>query len=43
MSKGKIKQIIGSVLDIEFESGHLPEILTHLKFSPLPEERRKKS
>ncbi|EQA38535.1 ATP synthase F1, beta subunit [Leptospira inadai serovar Lyme str. 10] len=31
MSKGKIKQIIGSVLDIEFESGHLPEIFNALE------------
>ncbi|MCW7461765.1 F0F1 ATP synthase subunit beta [Leptospira limi] len=26
MNKGKIKQIIGSVLDISFDSGHMPEI-----------------
>ena len=26
MNKGKITQIIGAVLDIRFEAGHLPEI-----------------
>jgi F-type H+-transporting ATPase subunit beta len=28
---GKIKQIIGSVLDITFENGHLPEIFNALE------------
>ncbi|EMN48391.1 ATP synthase F1, beta subunit [Leptospira interrogans str. L1207] len=31
MNKGKIKQIIGSVLDIEFENGELPEIYNALE------------
>lgn len=31
MNKGKIKQIIGSVLDIEFERGDLPEIYNALE------------
>ena len=26
MNKGKITQIIGAVLDVRFEAGHLPEI-----------------
>jgi len=31
MNKGKIKQIIGSVLDISFENGNLPEIYNALQ------------
>ncbi|MCZ8343516.1 MAG: F0F1 ATP synthase subunit beta [Leptospira sp.] len=31
MNKGKIKQIIGSVLDISFESGNMPEIYNALE------------
>ncbi|PJZ68696.1 F0F1 ATP synthase subunit beta [Leptospira perolatii] len=31
MNKGKIKQIIGSVLDIEFDIGNLPEIFNALE------------
>ncbi len=31
MNVGKIKQIIGSVLDISFENGHLPEIFNALE------------
>ncbi|MCA9615345.1 MAG: F0F1 ATP synthase subunit beta, partial [Myxococcales bacterium] len=31
MSQGKIVQVMGPVVDVEFESGDLPEILTALK------------
>jgi len=31
MEKGKIKQVIGSVLDVSFDSGHLPEIYNALE------------
>jgi F-type H+-transporting ATPase subunit beta len=31
MNKGKISQIIGPVLDIEFEKGELPEIYNAIK------------
>ena len=30
-NKGKIKQIIGPIIDVEFESGKLPAILNALK------------
>ena len=33
MNKGKISQVIGPVVDVEFEEGKLPEILTALKIS----------
>jgi F-type H+-transporting ATPase subunit beta len=33
MNTGKIKQIIGSVLDISFENGHLPEIYNSVTIS----------
>jgi F-type H+/Na+-transporting ATPase subunit beta len=33
MSKGKIVQVIGPVVDVEFESGHLPKILNALKLT----------
>ncbi len=33
MNKGKIIQVIGPVLDVEFSDGQLPEILTALKIS----------
>ena len=32
-NKGKIKQIIGPIIDVEFESGKLPAILTSLLLS----------
>ncbi|HED11935.1 MAG TPA: F0F1 ATP synthase subunit beta [Caldithrix abyssi] len=31
MNKGKIRQIIGPVIDVEFEEGHLPEIYNAIK------------
>ena len=31
MNKGKIKQIIGPVVDVEFENGQLPDILNALE------------
>ena len=31
MSNGKIVQVMGPVVDVEFESGDLPEVLTALK------------
>jgi F-type H+-transporting ATPase subunit beta len=31
MSKGKIVQVMGPVVDVEFEGGNLPEVLTALK------------
>jgi F-type H+-transporting ATPase subunit beta len=33
MNKGKISQVIGPVVDVEFEEGNLPEIYTALKIS----------
>jgi F-type H+-transporting ATPase subunit beta len=33
MNKGKISQVIGPVVDVEFEEGELPEILTALKIT----------
>lgn len=33
MNKGKISQVIGPVVDVEFEEGKLPEIFTALKIS----------
>ncbi|EIE00861.1 F0F1 ATP synthase subunit beta [Leptospira licerasiae] len=42
MSKGKVKQIIGSVLDIEFESGHLPEIFNALEIDAVVEGKKEK-
>ncbi len=30
-SKGKVTQIIGAVVDVQFEDGHLPEILNALE------------
>ncbi|MBN2428591.1 MAG: F0F1 ATP synthase subunit beta [Deltaproteobacteria bacterium] len=33
MNKGKISQVIGPVVDVEFEEGKLPEILTALKIT----------
>ncbi|PJZ77183.1 F0F1 ATP synthase subunit beta [Leptospira neocaledonica] len=42
MSKGKVKQIIGSVLDIEFESGHLPEIFNALEIDAIVEGKKEK-
>ncbi|TGK00094.1 F0F1 ATP synthase subunit beta [Leptospira langatensis] len=42
MSKGKVKQIIGSVLDIEFESGHLPEIFNALEIEAIVEGKKEK-
>ena len=35
---GKITQIIGAVLDVKFMEGHLPEIMTQLKFREKTEE-----
>ena len=31
MSNGKIVQVMGPVVDVEFESGDLPEVMTALK------------
>ena len=31
MTNGKITQIIGTVVDVEFESGHVPELYTALE------------
>ena len=31
MSNGKIVQVMGPVVDVEFESGELPEVLTALR------------
>ncbi|TGK04853.1 F0F1 ATP synthase subunit beta [Leptospira semungkisensis] len=42
MSKGKVKQIIGSVLDIEFESGNLPEIFNALEIEAIVEGKKEK-
>ncbi|TGN03970.1 F0F1 ATP synthase subunit beta [Leptospira dzoumogneensis] len=42
MSKGKVKQIIGSVLDIEFESGHLPEIFNALEIDAVVDGKKEK-
>ncbi|PJZ49059.1 F0F1 ATP synthase subunit beta [Leptospira saintgironsiae] len=42
MSKGKVKQIIGSVLDIEFESGHLPEIFNALEIDAVINGQKEK-
>ena len=38
--KGKIIQVIGPVVDIEFGEGHLPEILHAIK---IQEQQRKES
>ncbi|WP_367898621.1 F0F1 ATP synthase subunit beta [Leptospira sp. WS58.C1] len=42
MSIGKVKQIIGSVLDIEFESGHLPEIFNALEINAVINGQKEK-
>ncbi len=42
MRKGKIKQIIGFVLDIEFESGHLPEIYNALEIDAVIDGKKEK-
>lgn len=42
MNKGKIKQIIGSVLDIEFENGELPEIYNALEIETNVSGKRKR-
>jgi len=31
MSKGRVVQVLGPVVDIEFENGHLPDILNAIK------------
>ncbi|EMO74498.1 ATP synthase alpha/beta family, beta-barrel domain protein [Leptospira kirschneri str. 200801925] len=43
MNKGKIKQIIGSVLDIEFENGELPEIYNALEIETNVSGKKKRS
>lgn len=43
MNKGKIKQIIGSVLDIEFENGELPEIYNALEIETIVSGKKKRS
>ncbi|MBE7412136.1 MAG: F0F1 ATP synthase subunit beta [Leptospiraceae bacterium] len=42
MKNGKIKQIIGSVLDVTFESGHLPEIFNALEIEITREGKKEK-
>ena len=34
VNKGKITQVIGAVLDIRFDAGHLPEINEAIKVPP---------
>lgn len=31
MSKGRVVQVLGPVVDIEFDHGHLPDILNAIK------------
>jgi F-type H+-transporting ATPase subunit beta len=40
MSTGKIKQVIGSVLDITFEGGKLPEIFTALELDVIKDGKK---
>ena len=42
MNNGKIKQIIGSVLDVTFQSGHLPEIFNALEIEITKEGKKDK-
>jgi F-type H+-transporting ATPase subunit beta len=37
MNKGRVLQVMGPVVDIEFEKGHLPEILNAVKIHRKPE------
>lgn len=37
MNKGRILQVMGPVVDIEFEKGHLPEILNAVKIQTTPQ------
>lgn len=37
MNKGRILQVMGPVVDIEFEKGHLPEILNAVKIQTKPQ------
>ena len=40
---GKIVQVIGPVVDVEFEAGHLPEIYNALRISPTSQGRPARS
>ncbi|MCC6276273.1 MAG: F0F1 ATP synthase subunit beta [Leptospiraceae bacterium] len=42
MKNGKIKQIIGSVLDVTFENGHLPEIFNALEIEITRDQKKDK-
>ena len=40
---GKVVQVIGPVVDVEFEGGHLPEIYNALRISPTAQRTGRRS